>query len=1628
MDKSLENKVEEVIKRQRKRLPLWLKRGLKILTVLMVLPLLLFQIPWVQNRVAQDLTDWFSREWQTKVSVNKVSLGIFNRINLHDVFIEDLRGDTLLYAGQLEVDHSGVFMLPFRQFKIESLRLKNTTVFIHRAPGEEVQNFQFILDYFSKSKKKKKPASKPFHLELRHLYLDNVHFRKPDEVKGEEFDVWVSKAEAHFNRFDLAEKRFDLQSLEVFSPDVKIRLMPENLLTEEKPPIRLTAEKMPVDTTMLKVTAENFELKGGRFSLYNYRKEPERTTPPEVLNYNYLDIFDLDIRFKKFSFYDLNFHGQVENISLRDSSGFVLEKLSVREASLSRLGMELNGLELVTPYSHLGDTLVFRYDTYHAFEEFVDEVNMGGYFHNARIALRDIVKFAPALEGNAFFRENKEEILKVEGFVGGRVNRLDGRNLKINLAGGVEIEGGFSTRNLAVKDEQFLHLNLSKLSTHVRTLRKLIPNFKPPDNFNRLGRINFTGKFDGFFVDFVADGRLRTDIGRAEMFMNLKTKDGKEKAVYSGDLYLSEFDLGAWSGNSDFGKITLDSHVKEGKGLTLNSANARLQGTVDSVSYKDYVYKNATLNGQLTRNLFIGDLKIEDKNVNLSFGGEINFTDTLPTFDFRAEIEKLALKPLHLSSQDLAFSGNIAMQLKGKRLSNSVGNTQVNDFQILKNGKDTLTVDSATIVSTFSPKTGQKHFTVNSSLGNVDIRGKFDIEKIPAQLLRFITSNYPEFSGKLGISATEQVRDTAAFSFDIQLFQLQNLFGFFEEKLSGFDESSIKGSYDGYANKLSLELDIPYWEFSGIGFSDVYLKSDMEGSEGGIHIGVMETQLSEKQRLSPVFAIGMLNRDTLEFSAVSSNFFEILDNINIDGVMTLDSDNSWRMSFKPSNLVILNQQWDISTANFIRIGEGKVETDNFVLSHDDQRMVLKSIGDKGLEFQLQNYPLNSLELIKNIPRHRISGIGDLHARVKDVFKFEGLSALLRIENLNINGDDYGVLRLDATAPSTKETVSSFLSIQKDSMILTLDGYFNPPGIESQPGRSWVKPEPLYFDFDISFDNYPVRIVHYFVEDVLDVKGAVSAANVHAFGFPSMPQLEGEAFINDASFKIKPLQTTYRVPEGKIKISSKMFDASGSWVYDKFGQRALLEGGITHDHLREFGLDLRISTEQNKGFLGLDTKEKDSPEFYGTAIGTGYVRFTGNFDQPNLYVNGRTVAGTHMFLPMTSTSNTKEVHFIYFPQPTLNPPDEEGGTSMAELRGLNMEYDLEITPDAKMEVIFDKAWGDVLQGTGTGRLKVILTREGRFDMYGDYTVATGNYLFTMMNLGLNKPFIVEPGGTITWSGSPYDATINIKAVYEGLNTSVYNFIQEYLAAASSAAQDISHNSTQVDLKMELTGRLLKPDIAFDIDFPNLDSELRNYAENKMRTIRQDPNELNRQVFGLLILQQFLPSGFSIQASELGINTVSEMLSNQLSMYLTAFISNIFTGSNVIQGIDLDISYNRYPAGTVSDPTDPTIAYTTNELRGRLKVIVNDHISVHVGGNFDVGGGSQVYTTNSALLGQEFQIEYTITRDRRLKLKVYQRTEPDFGGGRRLKIGGGLSFRKEFDSFDELVKFFSKKKNK
>jgi len=63
------------------------------------LSLLFLQNRQVQTRVAKYFTEQLAGELNTPVSLSSVSYSFFRRVQVRDLYIEDLYGDTLLYVG-----------------------------------------------------------------------------------------------------------------------------------------------------------------------------------------------------------------------------------------------------------------------------------------------------------------------------------------------------------------------------------------------------------------------------------------------------------------------------------------------------------------------------------------------------------------------------------------------------------------------------------------------------------------------------------------------------------------------------------------------------------------------------------------------------------------------------------------------------------------------------------------------------------------------------------------------------------------------------------------------------------------------------------------------------------------------------------------------------------------------------------------------------------------------------------------------------------------------------------------------------------------------------------------------------------------------------------------------------------------------------------------------------------------------------------------------------------------------------------------------------------------------------------------------------------------------------------------
>jgi hypothetical protein len=1603
---------------------LWFKRGIFGILLLFLFLNLLLQIPAIQNWAAREVTSTLKKRLGTEVRINYLYLAFFDKIVLDGFYVKDYYVDTLLYSQKLKIDiNTNPVALYRRGLEIEEIGLTGARIYLRRVKDARKTNFEIMLErLISPESRDPDRKTKPFRLNIKEVSLEDVLFMQDDAVKGKLFSVYLTKGLISLDEFDLHGKRIIAKNVRLYEPVVKLEDHPEHPLSELTNELRDVALEEPADSAGLYFSIGNFQLVDGKFELHNYRKAPVKTMPDDILDYRHMEVFDINIRIDSFSYSEETFQGQVRGISLRDISGFELDKLAAQYAHVSPQRIELHGLEIITPHSQIGDTLIFKYPGYAAFSEFTDEVILDGRLNNASVALQDIMVFAPRLEDNNFFSSNRDKVLQIDGSVQGKINNLRGKDLNVILAGST-LKGSFNSRNLAVRNEEILNLRLERLRTDMNMLRQLIPNFTPPPNFDKLGQLDFQGSFDGFFVDFVAYGNLRTDIGRAEMDMRMNLKQGRERANYSGKLTLRDFDVGKWSGNPNFGIVNFTSEVKNGIGLSGDNAYAELDARIESFRYKGYNYENATLQGELNKYLFNGFFAIQDDNVDFSFRGGLDYSDSIPVFDFNAAVNKLDLKNLNLSKKDITLAGIIDLNLQNNRLSDMEGTALIDDLRITHNQTEEYLVDSVFFSSTFDDS-GAKTFTIRSDLMQGEIHGIFDIEQIPGAFLLYVKENFPEFANRFGVQADSTKKKSYQFDYDFLIHDSKDLNILLDPKLGRIEDFRAKGYFDNQKDSLLIDLDAPRFRYNNIELIDAVLILKALRDEGNMDFAVDSTVIDNKTILSTITLISIFERDTLTFGLnYSSDSPSLLDNLSFNGRFYLLDSANFQVRFEQSNLVLLETPWVIDKDNYISFGKKYVDTRNFVLTNRDRKIILERIRERGLKLSLFNFDFSSIDEYWDYDELDFQGRFNAFVEIGNVFNQSEITATALADTLFVNDDDWGAFRLDVESKDLKSPFNAYMAITKDTSQILVEGFYNPPGIEVPVvKRVPTAKQPNYFDFTLDVSGFPLKIAEYWIgNNVSDVQGSFGAG-LRISGTPSQPDVTGYILAQNGAVTIDFLKTRYTFDQAFISASNYLFDATGTILKDKYGHSAVVYEGISHNRLKDLGFKARLRTQR---FLALDTRKGDNSQFYGHAIGSGDVRFSGSFQQPDIYINARVGDSTRIVIPISAGQETTELNFIRFVE-KHKKSETDNVITQQDVRGMSLEMDLVVTQEANMELVFDEQAGDIIRGKGRGNIRLVVPRQGDFQMFGDYIIEEGNYLFTLYSV-VNKDFRIKRGGVIQWTGDPYSAQIQLEAEYKDLKTPVLPFINEYLETADADIRSQAAQATDVELTLILRGELLEPAINFDVAFPSVTSQLQTYTDNKLRILKQDQNEMNRQVFGLIVVGQFLPSNLAFQGSDLIYNTVSEFVSNQLSLLITELFSELIAGGTVLSGIDFDIAYNQYQTVQLGDGQDFSGG---DEFQVRLRQdFFNDRLSILVGGNVDFGNNLQATPEASgAFVGNDLIIEYILNKDRSLKLRVYQRLRPDIGGGSRLEVGTGLSFRREFDTFGEFLNSMKKDSKK
>ena len=520
------------------------------------------------------------------------------------------------------------------------------------------------------------------------------------------------------------------------------------------------------------------------------------------------------------------------------------------------------------------------------------------------------------------------------------------------------------------------------------------------------------------------------------------------------------------------------------------------------------------------------------------------------------------------------------------------------------------------------------------------------------------------------------------------------------------------------------------------------------------------------------------------------------------------------------------------------------------------------------------------------------------------------------------------------------------------------------------------------------------------------------------GNSSQPNTIGELQFNGIGFKAIPLNAKFKSMNDKIDFTNNAIVFNDFVIKDEKNNDLTINGKINSQHFSNLGFDLRVDANN---FKAVNSKAKDNDTYYGELFLDNHLQIRGTLNNPlvegDIKINKDTKFT--IVLPQDDPSIADRegiVEFIDQDQPMLNTKialDEK--ISQTEVKGINATVNIEIDKDAELSMVIDKANGDFLKLKGEAQLTGGIDPSGQTTLTGRYELNEGSY---EMNFNvIKRKFDIKKGSYILWTGEPTTADINITAIYK-TETAPINLLNDQLSELTNEGRNTYKQKIPFETELKMKGDLMKPSISFNIILPegnnSVSGDVITKTQAKLARLRQDPDELNKQVFALLLLNRFI--GENPFSSESGGTTATSFARESASKLLSQQLNNL--AADLIKGFEVDFDLNSsedYTTGQKENKTELNV--------GLSKKLLNDRLKVTVGSSFGIEGPEQKDKNTNTIAG-DISGEYLLSKDGRYKLRAYRKNLYQVAlQGQVIETGVGFIITLDYNKFKEL---FQKKK--
>lgn len=1306
-------------------------------------------------------------------------------------------------------------------------------------------------------------------------------------------------------------------------------------------PFSLFSNDIKLSHSIVKITDENLE-------------------SPEIFN-----LKNVEIVANNFKITGPEVKANIKELSLIADRGFAIQNLQA-DFSYNLESLQLKNLILETETSKIIGDILLSYEP-GGMADFENKVLITANLNETKLSTNDL---------NAFYNEfGKDQMIFLDGDIKGTLNDFTYTDAQLSTSD-TQISGDFEFKNiLKGSDSYSVKATGHSIHTNYYDLRRFMPNILGkviPQQLKDLNNFTFNGNTTITSTDLITNSSLRSSIGNAETELEMSNINNFDNAYYKGKIILTKFNVGKIAKTKSLGTVTANLNF-DGRGFTQKTVNTEITGKISSFNFEGYDYKNIDVSGNLKNPLFNGNLKIDDPNLKLTFDGLIDVSKDFNQYDFEANVEFAELNKLNLVKRDSisVFTGNIIMDMNGTSIDDATG-TITFQQTFYQNASEDFYFDDFNITSSFEGNV--RTIEINSpDIINGKISGEFLVEDIPDLFRNGVGSIYANYIPN-EVTINQYI--------DYEFVVYNKIIDLFVPQLKFGDNTNIKGSVSSDESTFKLDFRSPEILLFDNYLGKVKLQVDNDNPLYNTYISVDSVYTG----FYNVIDLNIINKTLNDTMYVRSEFKggkKKEDLFNLSLYHTINPDGKSVVGVKKSDITYKNNVWYLNENNnklnkvVFDDNFKNIRIDSLVLSHNNELIqmagVLRDSTYKDIKLRFKD--VNIGNITPEVDSLRLEGNvnGKLDFLQKNGAYYPNSS--VTIDNVIINDIPFGDLnfKVDGNETLTQYNINTTLTnnnIRSINAVGSIDVSAKNPQI----------------NLDVDLNEFNMQAFSPFGGDVItNIRGLISG-NAKVAGNYKSPDINGNFTLQESGLKIPYLNTDFDLEnDTQIAVTKNKFEIGRTQITDtKFNTNGYFLGNATHENFRNWEMDLHIDTDR---LLVLDTPPDDDALYYGTAFISGTADIHGPVDELIIDVNATTEEGTTFKIPLSDTESIGDDSFIKFLSPAEKEARLSGETLVSkDVKGLSLNFDLDINKNAEVEVVVDKVNNSTLKGRGAGNLLLEINTLGKFRMWGDFLVIEGQFDFRYGGL-IQKNIQVIDGGSINWEGDPARARLDLSALYE-------------TEANPSILLDnpAFNRKIPVNVIVDLTGELIQPDLKFRIEFPRVSSIVKSELEFKI----QNEEQRQKQALFLIASGQFVDDNYG------GTNAFSGTLVERVS----GLVNDIFSDQDSKFKVGLDYSQgSRLPNQETADRFGITLSTQVSE-----RILINGKVGVPVGG------------VNETAVAGDIEVQWLVNEDGSLRINFFNRqADIQFIGEDQIfEQGAGISYSVDFDTFRELVnKLFNKK---